>query len=94
MDSLHLPNVRIYHTCFVISPPLNESASLLKSLIKTYVCYAQIKWICPTAPSRPVTSLGGFTCTACKISSLIWKLQESFFVVSKVILETELTVVT
>ncbi|CAH8255443.1 unnamed protein product [Arabidopsis lyrata] len=23
-----------------------------------------IKWICPTAPSRPVTSLGGFTCTA------------------------------
>ncbi|KAG5008852.1 Acyl-protein thioesterase 2 [Glycine soja] len=23
-----------------------------------------IKWICPTAPSRPVTILGGFSCTA------------------------------
>ncbi|KAJ0579410.1 putative alpha/Beta hydrolase [Helianthus annuus] len=25
-----------------------------------------IKWICPTAPTRPVTVLGGFPCTACK----------------------------
>ncbi|CAN1814330.1 Acyl-protein thioesterase 2 [Linum perenne] len=25
-----------------------------------------IKWICPTAPSRPVKMLGGFRCTACK----------------------------
>ncbi|KAJ8644457.1 hypothetical protein MRB53_006205 [Persea americana] len=23
-----------------------------------------IKWICPTAPTRPVTAFGGFTCTA------------------------------
>lgn len=28
------------------------------------ICYAQIKWICPTAPSRPVSLLGGFPCTA------------------------------
>lgn len=27
----------------------------------------QIKWICPTAPIRPVALLGGFPCTACKI---------------------------
>jgi len=27
----------------------------------------QIKWICPTAPTRPVTILGGFSCTACNI---------------------------
>lgn len=27
----------------------------------------QIKWICPTAPTRPVAILGGFPCTACKI---------------------------
>ncbi|KZV56075.1 acyl-protein thioesterase 2-like [Dorcoceras hygrometricum] len=25
-----------------------------------------IKWICPTAPTRPVAILGGFPCTACK----------------------------
>lgn len=27
----------------------------------------QIKWICPTAPTRPVALFGGFPCTACKI---------------------------
>jgi len=26
----------------------------------------QIKWICPTAPTRPVALFGGFPCTACK----------------------------
>lgn len=26
----------------------------------------QIKWICPTAPTRPVAAFGGFPCTACK----------------------------
>lgn len=27
----------------------------------------QIKWICPTAPTRPVAAFGGFPCTACEI---------------------------
>ena len=27
----------------------------------------QIKWICPTAPTRPVAIFGGHPCTACKI---------------------------
>lgn len=29
----------------------------------------QIKWICPTAPTRPVAILGGFPCTACKFEA-------------------------
>ncbi|CAN1814329.1 Acyl-protein thioesterase 2 [Linum perenne] len=29
-----------------------------------FFTYLQIKWICPTAPSRPVKMLGGFRCTA------------------------------
>lgn len=31
----------------------------------------QIKWICPTAPTRPVALFGGFPCTACK-NSLVY----------------------
>jgi len=31
-----------------------------------YLCSTQIKWICPTAPSRPVSVFGGFPSTACK----------------------------
>ncbi|XP_006305405.2 acyl-protein thioesterase 2 [Capsella rubella] len=37
----------------------SSSSQLMESLR-----LPNIKWICPTAPSRPVTSLGGFTCTA------------------------------
>nr|VDD01168.1 unnamed protein product [Brassica oleracea] len=40
--------------CFVYS-----SSQLMESLH-----LPNIKWICPTAPTRPVSSLGGFTCTA------------------------------
>lgn len=29
--------------------------------------FFQIKWICPTAPTRPVAIFGGYSCTACKI---------------------------
>ena len=32
----------------------------------------QIKWICPTAPTRPVALLGGFPCTACKNDRLVF----------------------
>jgi len=37
----------------------SSSSQLLESLP-----LANIKWICPTAPTRPVTLLGGFPCTA------------------------------
>ena len=30
----------------------------------------QIKWICPTAPTRPVAVFGGFPSTACKLIRL------------------------
>jgi len=26
----------------------------------------QIKWICPTAPTQPISIFGGFPSTACK----------------------------
>lgn len=32
-----------------------------------YHCSTQIKWICPTAPTRPVSVFGGFPSTACKL---------------------------
>ncbi|KAG5387869.1 hypothetical protein IGI04_029410 [Brassica rapa subsp. trilocularis] len=37
----------------------SSSSQLMESLH-----LPNIKWICPTAPTRPVSSLGGFTCTA------------------------------
>ncbi|CAN6810814.1 unnamed protein product [Brassica oleracea] len=37
----------------------SSSSQLLESLP-----FPNIKWICPTAPSRPVSLLGGFPCTA------------------------------
>jgi lysophospholipase-2 len=43
----------------------SSSSQLLESLP-----LPNIKWICPTAPSRPVSLLGGFPCTACKIIQL------------------------
>ncbi|RID63576.1 hypothetical protein BRARA_E02575 [Brassica rapa] len=43
----------------------SSSSQLLESLpLPNIICYEQIKWICPTAPSRPVSLLGGFPCTA------------------------------
>ncbi|CAB4303251.1 unnamed protein product [Prunus armeniaca] len=47
----------LYVSC---STPSGYSASqLLESLP-----LPNIKWICPTAPTRPVAILGGFPCTA------------------------------
>ncbi|KAF3526735.1 hypothetical protein F2Q69_00047264 [Brassica cretica] len=37
----------------------SSSSQLMESLH-----LPNIKWICPTAPTRPVSSLGGYTCTA------------------------------
>ncbi|KVI06014.1 Phospholipase/carboxylesterase/thioesterase [Cynara cardunculus var. scolymus] len=61
LDNLPLPNVSIYQP-FVFS----FFALFLKMAFgdsKT-VTFLQIKWICPTAPTRPVTALGGFPCAA------------------------------
>lgn len=41
----------------------------MRALTFTFLNVVQIKWICPTAPTRPVAILGGFPCTACKIIS-------------------------
>lgn len=53
---------------------------ILMKFIPTSICFLtflsfhvltiQVKWICPTAPTRPVTFLGGFACTACKLHKL------------------------
>lgn len=37
----------------------------------------QIKWICPTAPTRPVAAFGGFPCTACGFLNSIYDLVQS-----------------
>lgn len=37
----------------------------------------QIKWICPTAPTRPVAILGGFPCTACKFEVKRWHISRN-----------------
>lgn len=31
----------------------------------------QIKWICPTAPTRPISIFGGFPSTACKFDYFV-----------------------
>ncbi|KAJ7951862.1 Acyl-protein thioesterase 2 [Quillaja saponaria] len=42
---------------------LGDNGSSSSQLLET-LCLPNIKWICPTAPTRPVTILGGFPCTA------------------------------
>lgn len=34
-------------------------------------CAMQIKWICPTAPTRPMSLFGGFPSTACKFDCFV-----------------------
>lgn len=57
LETLPLPNVSTQSICSEIC-------------MFSYISYTwlptQIKWICPTAPTRPVAMLGGFPCTACK----------------------------
>lgn len=31
----------------------------------------QIKWICPTAPTQPISIFGGFPSTACKFDCFV-----------------------
>ncbi|GMN50062.1 hypothetical protein TIFTF001_019236 [Ficus carica] len=42
---------------------LNDNGLSSSQLLET-LPLPNIKWICPTAPTRPVASLGGFPCTA------------------------------
>ncbi|XP_020966271.1 acyl-protein thioesterase 2 [Arachis ipaensis] len=48
-----------------------SSSQLLESLR-----LPNIKWICPTAPIRPVKTLGGFTCTSCMLLYLYFSFLE------------------
>jgi hypothetical protein len=36
--------------------------------------FVQIKWICPTAPTRAVAAFGGFPCTACEFLNYVYDL--------------------
>lgn len=36
----------------------------------------QIKWICPTAPTRPIALFGGFPSTACKLTEIPFSLYQ------------------
>ncbi|KAJ4826587.1 hypothetical protein Tsubulata_008536 [Turnera subulata] len=44
---------------------LGDKGSSWSQLLET-LPLPNIKWICPTAPTRPVALFGGFPCTACK----------------------------
>ncbi|KAL5144921.1 Acyl-protein thioesterase 2 [Glycine soja] len=48
---------------------LGDNGSSWSQLLET-LPLPNIKWICPTAPTRPVALFGGFPCTACKIQCL------------------------
>ncbi|KAG8656883.1 hypothetical protein MANES_03G017200v8 [Manihot esculenta] len=49
---------------------LGDKGSSWSQLLET-LPLPNIKWICPTAPTRPVALFGGFPCTACK-NSLVY----------------------
>ncbi|KAG6537694.1 hypothetical protein ZIOFF_002789 [Zingiber officinale] len=57
LESLPLPNVSAIRasSCSRTGVPSNWNFK---------VVFLQIKWICPTAPTRPVAMFGGFACTA------------------------------
>jgi len=44
---------------------INKIVSILIKKLIPLICVMQIKWICPTAPTRPMSLFGGFPSTAC-----------------------------
>ncbi|KAK6912171.1 Phospholipase/carboxylesterase/thioesterase [Dillenia turbinata] len=70
LETLPLPNVRMFkclesyrvHHILQPSPPTPLERYLFR--IRRWIDSVQVKWICPTAPTRPVAILGGFPCTA------------------------------
>lgn len=63
----------------------------MRALTFTFLNMVQIKWICPTAPTRPVAILGGFPCTACKIiCSIFWCINIRFISVTLIALQLQL----
>lgn len=74
LETLPLPNVSIVILSYslpsytwIIPAHLILNFREYTMFNRIHCLFIQIKWICPTAPSRPVALFGGFPCTACKI---------------------------
>jgi hypothetical protein len=50
---------------------INKMVSVLIRKTIPLICVMQIKWICPTAPTRPMSLFGGFPSTACMFDCFV-----------------------